>query len=83
MTTAARPTHAAPRDASSFARPNTRTLKQYHVADEFTATIWSGACSGNPLDETLGRELADVPPGLRCQRPACRKHWPSTESDPS
>ena len=34
------------------------------------------ACSRWFLDDTFVMSPAEVPRSLRCQRPACRKHWP-------
>jgi len=63
---------AATRDASSFDRPNVRSMKVSHVNDG----RGQAKCSGAPLDESLKRPLAEVPAQSRCRRRACARHWP-------
>lgn len=70
---------ASTRDASFYRRPNVRSVKVYHVIDK---PGWS-AC-GRMLYETHdaltdGRDAAEVPAGLRCQRPGCKTRWPATD----
>lgn len=64
---------AAPRDASCYDRPNVRSSKRVHVANQYG----HASCSGAPLDEATSLALDEVPEHIQCQRAACRKHWPS------
>ncbi|HWK90250.1 MAG TPA: hypothetical protein VNP72_09650 [Longimicrobium sp.] len=44
----------------------------------------NGRCcnpEGALLDETTAMPSSDVPPELQCQRPGCRKRWPSPDND--
>lgn len=73
---------AASRDASSYNRPNVRSPKRVHVANEVVEgrtprPFLSARCSGAILDEFgMYADLADVPERARCQRRACARHWP-------
>lgn len=58
---------------------------QFHIAIEDAHGNFSPAC--NKTFAFLANDgvmflLADVPIGRRCQRPACRKHWPTTGESP-
>jgi hypothetical protein len=62
---------AATRDASWYDRPNTYTTKKYHISqDGFPA------CGNRQiLSDEINAE--DVPPSLRCKKPACSKLYES------
>lgn len=74
--------YAALRDATFLSRPETRTVKKWHV-DRGTGTAacsnaasWSSKC--NPmLDETTRKPAGEVFEWVRCQRPGCRVRWPA------
>lgn len=61
------------RDASWYNRPNTRSIKVYHVVVE----DYVPACNTTRvlLDEHSETSVAGAHYGLRCRRRACRKLW--------
>jgi hypothetical protein len=76
--------YAAQRDASWLDRPDVRSLKKWHVdrgngkAACSNPDSWSSRCNPDIQQDTRV-PLAEVPPTGRCQRPGCRKHWPTEE----
>ncbi|GAB3161919.1 hypothetical protein [Amycolatopsis sp. cg9] len=77
---------AAPRDASSFARPDTRTTKVYHASEAGQVhssgqplssgyRLLSAVCSHQVLDDYSAVALEEAPEELRCRRPACARIW--------
>jgi hypothetical protein len=75
---------AATRDASWWNHPDVTAVKQVHVAiiGGQDGSIWTAACNRTlPLDDNGGWRAADVPYGLRCLRPGCRKRWPGVTRD--
>jgi hypothetical protein len=72
---------AATRDASWYVCPDTRTTKRYHVATTHGEAACRAASNLNryqtiPLDECSRTPAAEVPPRLRCRRPACADLFP-------
>lgn len=65
---------AALRDASWLSRPNTTSVKRYHVFHPTQRTALCGLqailCVENAID------AEEVPQALRCQRPGCKQGWP-------
>jgi hypothetical protein len=77
---------AATRDASSFARPDTRTAKVYHACEAGQVhssgqplssgyRLLSAVCSQQVLDDNSAVALDQAPEHLRCQRAACARIW--------
>lgn len=82
-------TFAAQRDASHLDRPDTRTVRVWHVdrgngtAACASATGWSSRCNPMLVDFTR-KPVTEVAENVRCHRPGCRVHWPkSTSSQPT
>jgi hypothetical protein len=77
--------YAALRDASWLSRPDTRTLKKWHVDRGNGVPACSNERSwssrANPmLDETTRTPIADTAEPDRCQRPGCRVRWPQPQT---
>jgi hypothetical protein len=64
---------AAMRDESLTANERRRPNARLHIG----TPSGRAACGSFFLDELLVFDPAEAPRSLRCQRPACRKHWPT------
>lgn len=83
------PIMAAPRDASVWARPNTRSKKVAHVAinvESVGSTFYEGeefhgeaACDPSRvvLDMNMRSPAEDMPEDARCRRRGCASRWPA------
>jgi hypothetical protein len=68
---------AATRDASWTDRPNTRSVKQFHIV--LPGTKWLPACNPSNMlldSDESARPAAQVPVPNRCRRPGCKVRWP-------
>ena len=82
---------AASRDASVWARPDTRSRKKVHVAINVTdigRNQWGqnerhGEAACDPdrvvLDMSVASVAAEIPGDRRCRRPGCAARWPTRD----
>ena len=70
---------AAMRDASWYARPNTRSDKAIHVAGRTVSEGVMSRCGRSLLDDGLTWPLTDAPADARCRSNGCRQAWPTTD----
>lgn len=89
------PIMAAPRDASAYARPNTRSAKKAHIAvnvESIGTSFYGGeefhgeaACapSRTPLDMHAQGKAEEVPEHARCRRLGCASRWPGYKARPA
>jgi hypothetical protein len=64
---------AATRDASWYARPNTRSLKAWHLLGEGGRSL----CGLPALDVENSMPAEDVSEDGRCRRSGCVQWWPT------